>query len=917
MNDSNVRAAAARLRNNYALQLVLLAAAYAAAALLGGFLSLPPATASPVWPAAGVALAGLLVGGLRLWPGVLLGHLLFAVLSGNYPGGVPEMLAAALPYSPGPVLQALAGAWFAGRRRQGLAPGRDRTVLIAVLLAGPVACTIGASWAMAMYLLNGFVDASNVLANWLLWWVGDSLGVVLFGPLCMLLLPAGRRFWPNRTWQVALPLLGACAILIPSVYWFHDNEESDARRPVALEADLALDLALQRLSAASSAVAATANFFSTSHKVTAEEFAEFSARAMTNGIVALGWIPRVPGESRDAFEAAVRQSSAADFQVLHSTGNDEYLPAPARAEYFPLLFENSIRDDMRPLGYDFAESPARARILERARDTGQPAADEPASSLGRSEPFVAMLFPVYQHGKDPAALSVPERREALIGYVGSVINTLDVMSPLTGATKNAVLSFSMTDITPGSSPRVLHSPPASAVQSGARTLWTRDIDFHGRTWQVQAHLGDHYWEAGTSTRSRIFLLLALMGAFLITVQTLAAAARNQLVSLRVATRTRELKENRRALRGALNLAKIASWNLDLRTGMLTLDDRAFAILGTSAKAEGGYRGNAQKWIDSFVHPDDRDSIHSAAMLRQVAAELPTEFRVKTRDGQTRHLQTHFNADTAEDGTLSIVYGSTQDITAAKNADLALRESEAYSRSILASSSDCIMVLGLDGRLLDINQHGRDSLYVDDIATIRGSDWRNLWKLDTDYNAACDALEQAIASGSARFTGSTPAAAGAMRWWDVVITPINALDGTPQNLLCVSRDITEEYKAKEEVRRINEGLGEEVRRRSSALSASERELRTIFDVAAIGIAHISLDNRVLRVNPKMCEITGYAESELLLQPDLERTHVDDRKLEQQRVDRLVNGEIDTYTVEKRYVRRGRHDDLDSRHRLAGT
>ncbi|MGB5346473.1 MAG: hypothetical protein WBN23_09940, partial [Woeseia sp.] len=66
MNDSNVRAAAARLRNNYALQLVLLAAAYAAAALLGGFLSLPPATASPVWPAAGVALAGLLVGGLRL-----------------------------------------------------------------------------------------------------------------------------------------------------------------------------------------------------------------------------------------------------------------------------------------------------------------------------------------------------------------------------------------------------------------------------------------------------------------------------------------------------------------------------------------------------------------------------------------------------------------------------------------------------------------------------------------------------------------------------------------------------------------------------------------------------------------------------------------------------------------------------------
>jgi PAS domain S-box-containing protein len=85
--------------------------------------------------------------------------------------------------------------------------------------------------------------------------------------------------------------------------------------------------------------------------------------------------------------------------------------------------------------------------------------------------------------------------------------------------------------------------------------------------------------------------------------------------------------------------------------------------------------------------------------------------------------------------------------------------------------------------------------------------------------------------------------------------------------------------------------------------SEQQLRATFEQAAVGIAHIAPDGRFLRVNQRLCEITGYPEEELLSRSIQEITHPEDLPADLAMQNKVLNGQIQTYTLEKRYIRKG--------------
>jgi PAS domain S-box-containing protein len=89
----------------------------------------------------------------------------------------------------------------------------------------------------------------------------------------------------------------------------------------------------------------------------------------------------------------------------------------------------------------------------------------------------------------------------------------------------------------------------------------------------------------------------------------------------------------------------------------------------------------------------------------------------------------------------------------------------------------------------------------------------------------------------------------------------------------------------------------------ALRANEKEFRAMFELNAVGMAQVDPDSgRFVRVNRKLCEISGYAEQELLGATFSQLTHPDDRDADMALYQSVLRGESDGWTSQKRYIRK---------------
>jgi len=84
--------------------------------------------------------------------------------------------------------------------------------------------------------------------------------------------------------------------------------------------------------------------------------------------------------------------------------------------------------------------------------------------------------------------------------------------------------------------------------------------------------------------------------------------------------------------------------------------------------------------------------------------------------------------------------------------------------------------------------------------------------------------------------------------------------------------------------------------------SEERFKITFEQAAVGIAHVSPAGKFLRINQKFCDIVGYSKEEMQSRTFQEITHPDDLDKDLEYVQQVLDGEIETYSMEKRYFRK---------------
>jgi PAS domain S-box-containing protein len=172
-------------------------------------------------------------------------------------------------------------------------------------------------------------------------------------------------------------------------------------------------------------------------------------------------------------------------------------------------------------------------------------------------------------------------------------------------------------------------------------------------------------------------------------------------------------------------------------------------------------------------------------------------------------------------------------------------------------------------------------------------WPNLIHPDDRAAAAQVCLTETEAGRDHRIEYRAVTKDGRVVWMrDLVFVARDAGTGRVTALRGLMIDVTDRRRADAELERAY-----------AALQESEAQYKAFFDLAAVGTTQTDpYSGRFLRVNPKYCEITGYAADELLRMSFADISHPDDRDRDVAAYRRMVDGEVPTYIREKRYVRR---------------
>lgn len=189
-----------------------------------------------------------------------------------------------------------------------------------------------------------------------------------------------------------------------------------------------------------SLVRSAVGFFEASNlNVSPEQFRRFLATIELEkdypGVLAMGYIEKVPAARRAAFEAEQRKRTP-DFRIFPDTPRDPY--------YVTTYVEPGSQGRGRNLGFDPFTEPVRRAALEQARDNASPVMSgrlilKTEMASPEASPAFVLYAPIYKVSPPP---DTPEkRREALHGYIAASFRVNDLLKGIRGPTARSLVAF--------------------------------------------------------------------------------------------------------------------------------------------------------------------------------------------------------------------------------------------------------------------------------------------------------------------------------------------------------------------------------------------------------------------------------------------------------------------------------------------
>ena len=309
-------------------------------------------------------------------------------------------------------------------------------------------------------------------------------------------------------------------------------------------------------------------------------------------------------------------------------------PQGVRDRYGAIKFlEPATRANLEAVGFDMFAQPVRRRAMAAAMDSGIPAMSglvELVQDSGRPHPAVVLYAPVYVPGMPTE--SVPQRREALRGWVYAPFRVNELLDTAIGADRQRML-LRVVDVT-DEHPVVMHQDPGI----GEEQAFSLSLDKRllGRTWRFDYFSGPQEMAAPQLAGVNRVLILGLVVSLLLFGLTWTMASTEARARRLAITMTESSRRNEQRFRNAMQYSAIGKALLD-SAGTIIEWNPAFArTVGRDAAALQGSNLND-------LLGEDSEPVKTSEMqaFDEEGGVIRLTRSIRRADGEVRHVNLTF------------------------------------------------------------------------------------------------------------------------------------------------------------------------------------------------------------------------------------------------------------------------------------
>ena len=511
----------------------------------GLLLAIPPGYASPIFPASAIGLVAVLQYGWKVLPGVFLSSLCINLIISSKQGDFSTSIyLVSISIATGAIIQAWIGAklvqYRIGYNWKKLINDTD---IIKFLLLGSVFSTlVSCSWATASLLLAGFINSSDLFFTWWNWWIGDSLGSLLFSPLLLAIIYRNQLFWKIRFYNVFIPIFFlftalVCTFLILSKkdYQAEIQNVNKQGEEISYSVELAL-LSYQEN------VNSLARLFTISPALSGIDFDEYTSPIFEThkDIDALSWNPFITSQERKNFERFFgKENNLADFKITERDATQQLVPANIREWYVAVGYISPKKGNEKALGFDIASNPTRLATILSSMQSGKLTATPPIHLVqDNNSNGLLLLQPVYDF----------QETKKLKGFAVGVFKIERALSKLVEEKLSKNLLFKLEDLDTSSENNLLYSNFYDGARIESKMIWTKKIDFAGRHWQMTLYPTNQFLVEHRSLVTWVILAMGLVVASLLQAMLLGITGREFSIRQLVDQRTLALDESEKRFR---------------------------------------------------------------------------------------------------------------------------------------------------------------------------------------------------------------------------------------------------------------------------------------------------------------------------------------------------------------------------------